>query len=58
MIQPFWRYISQSYSLCPSLLIPVNIAVKRVKGLQKNRINRLEMLAIVINAIFSVKKVL
>ena len=22
MIQPFWRYISKSYSLCPSLLIP------------------------------------
>ena len=32
MIQPFWRYISKSYSLCPSLLIPVytgNVKVTR-----------------------------
>ena len=36
----------------------MNIAVKLVKGSQKNRINGIEMLAIVINAIFSVKKVL
>ena len=27
MIQPFWRYISKSYSLCPSLLIPAVLSM-------------------------------
>ena len=27
MIQPFWRYISKSYSLCPSLLIPARTSL-------------------------------
>ena len=32
MIQPFWRYISKSYSLCPSLLIPAQDNILRVVG--------------------------
>ena len=33
MIQPFWRYISKSYSLCPSLLIPEEKALVASRGL-------------------------
>ena len=29
MIQPFWRYCSKSYSLCPSLLIPASRGLLR-----------------------------